>query len=401
MPQITEPGANRATGPARQCVAGVVLFLASLVCCVAGYLALTAPGPWLGAPPTLRWVPGEFTVTHGSARQAKDAIVVTAPDASRSVVISINTSFRARDYPVVAWQAANIPDGVEATLLWYTDLQGSRVLRHPITVDGGRLAAVSVSTDPGWLGRIGGLALVLQGNFTEPILVRGASAEPMGAMQVLGDRVREWLAFEGWTGASINGLASGAEREGLPFTALLAAAAALAALVYAALWRWTSRFLGDAPAIGLAAILVAAWIAADGRWQWNLARQAMATRDRYGGKSWEERHRAAEDGPLFDFIERVRNKLPNGRARVFMAADLAYFRARGAYHLYPYDVYYDPASPAIPPPGVVRSGDYLVVYQRRGVQYDAAARRLRWDGFPPVEADLVLADTGAALFEIR
>jgi hypothetical protein len=49
----------------------------------------------------------------------------------------------------------------------------------------------------------------------------------------------------------------------------------------------------------------------------------------------------------------------------------------------------------------MRPGDYLVVYLRRGVQYDAAERRLRWDGYPPVEADLLLAATGAALFEIR
>ena len=382
-------------------MAGVLLFLMSLAACGALYLAWTAPGPWLGAPPTLRWGAREMTITRGSASQTPDGLVVTAPDTSRNVVISLNTSFRARDYPVIAWRGVNIPDGVEPTLLWYTDLQGSRVLRHTIAVEAGRLLPVSVANDPGWLGRIGGLALVLQGSFAEPIVIRGAAAEPMGAVQVFGDRLREWLAFEGWTGASINGLASGAAREALPLPALLAAAAILAALIYAALWRWTSRSLGATPAIGLAAILVAAWIAADGRWQWNLARQAIATWDRYGGRSWEQRHHAAEDGPLFDFIERVRNKLPDGPARVFMAADLPYFRARGAYHLYPYNVYYDPASPAIPPPGVIRSGDYLVVYQRRGVQYDAAERRLRWDGFPPVEADLMLTDTGAALFEIR
>jgi len=390
-----------AAGPARQCVAAILLLLASLISCVAVYLAWTAPGPWLGASPTLRWAARELSITRGSARQTRDGLVVTAPDAARSVVISLNTSFRARDYPVIAWHAANVPDGVEATLLWYTDLQGSRVLRHTIAVEGGRLLPVSVASDPGWLGTIGGLALVLQGNFAEPIVIRGAAAEPMGALQVLGDRLREWLAFEGWTAASINGLASGADREALPLPALLAAGATLAALIYAALWRWTSRFLGATPVIGLAAILVAASIVADGRWQWNLAREAVAAWDRYGARSWEQRHRAAEDGALFDFIERVRNKLPNGPARLFMAADLAYFRARGAYHLYPHNVYYDPASPAIPPPGVVRSGDYLVVYQRRGVQYDAAERRLRWDGFPPVEADLVLSDAGAALFEIR
>ncbi|HZI84573.1 MAG TPA: hypothetical protein VFF44_11720, partial [Casimicrobiaceae bacterium] len=121
----------------------------------------------------------------------------------------------------------------------------------------------------------------------------------------------------------------------------------------------------------------------------------------YGGKTWEQRHLAAEDGALFAFIDRVRNKLPPPPARIFMAADVPYLRARGAYHLYPYNVYYDPASTAIPPPGEVRKGDYLVVYQRRGVQYDTAEQRLRWDAYAPVSADLLITAPGAALFQIR
>jgi hypothetical protein len=49
----------------------------------------------------------------------------------------------------------------------------------------------------------------------------------------------------------------------------------------------------------------------------------------------------------------------------------------------------------------LRPGDYIVVYQRRGVQYDPAQRRLRWDSSATVDAALLLVDTGAALFRIR
>jgi hypothetical protein len=34
------------------------------------------------------------------------------------------------------------------------------------------------------------------------------------------------------------------------------------------------------------------------------------------------------------------------------------------------------------------------------VQYDAAQKSLRWDGGPPVPAELVLLEPGAALFRI-
>ena len=116
--------------------------------------------------------------------------------------------------------------------------------------------------------------------------------------------------------------------------------------------------------------------------------------------SWRERHLAAEDGALFAFIEKVRAKLPPPPVRVFMAADAHYFRDRGAYHLYPYNVYFDPWADTMPPPSAMHTGDYVVVYQRRGVQYDAAEQNLRWDGLPPVKAQLVLVGRGAALFRI-
>jgi hypothetical protein len=49
----------------------------------------------------------------------------------------------------------------------------------------------------------------------------------------------------------------------------------------------------------------------------------------------------------------------------------------------------------------VRPGDYIVVYQRRGMQFDSSQQRLRWDGSAPVDAELLLVDTDAALFRIR
>ena len=64
-------------------------------------------------------------------------------------------------------------------------------------------------------------------------------------------------------------------------------------------------------------------------------------------------------------------------------------------------MYADSFRNVIPAPEILRQGDWVVVYQRRGVQYDAGSRQLRWDGLAPVTADLKLTDSGAALFEIR
>ena len=148
-------------------------------------------------------------------------------------------------------------------------------------------------------------------------------------------------------------------------------------------------------------IFVAAWLLCDLRWEWNLARQAMATRDQYGGKDWRGKHLAAEDGPLFAFIENVRAKLPVAPVRIFVVAEANYFRDRGAFHLYPHNVYFDPYRDTVPASAAMRPGDYLVVYQRRGIQYDAAAQRLRFPDGTTVAAELVLLEPRAALFLIR
>jgi hypothetical protein len=103
---------------------------------------------------------------------------------------------------------------------------------------------------------------------------------------------------------------------------------------------------------------------------------------------------------VFAFIEKVRAKLPPPPARVFMVGDEHYFRDRAAYHLYPYNVWFPPWTNTMPSSTAMHSGDYLVVFQRRGVQFDAANQSLRWEGGAPLRAELVYIEGGAALFRI-
>src|SRR5437763_15576221 len=108
-------------------------------------------------------------------------------------------------------------------------------------------------------------------------------------------------------------------------------------------------------------MFLAAWLALDARWLWKLGRQVVVTAQLYEGKSWRERHLAADDRAVFAVIEKVRAQLPPPPARVFVVADEHYRRDRSAYHLYPYNVFFDPWKNTMPPPGAVRTGDFMVV----------------------------------------
>ena len=385
-------------------VIAAAVFGTSAILCVIAYLALTVSGPWLGGPSERHWTAQELTVSRGSARPSEAGLSVLAPDATGTVVIALNASLRSRDYPVIAWDALNVPDGVEATLLWYSDFRASRISTRALAIEGHRIAPADLAQDRNWIGTIGGLALALRGSFSAPILVRGVSAKPMTPSQILADRGREWVAYEPWNGASINTVTGGADAQDLPLPTLLTAIVLVGGLAYAALARWTPNLVGTFRLTIVAVGFLAAWLALDARWQWNLWRQAGATIEQYAGKPWRERHLAAEDGALFAFIEQARSRLPPAvepTPRVFMIADSHYLRGRGAYHLYPYNVYFDPAHNSIPSASAMRAGDYLLAYSREGLLYDPAFGRLRWGAGESVAAELLFGEPGAALFRIR
>jgi protein-S-isoprenylcysteine O-methyltransferase Ste14 len=376
-------------------------FVIALCALLLAYLAASVPASWFPAATGITWTPRDLAVTRGSGTIEGNELLITALDGSGVALISLNSGFRASDYPAIAWAAIDVPEAAEVRLLWRSDYAPQKINSVPVEVESGRLLPSILAKNPAWLGRISGLALFIRTPLSQPLRIAGAEAKPMGAMGVLTDRGREWMAPERWSGTSINTVAGGADIQGLPLPLLIAASVALAAAILWT-WRWArKRSTLAALPIAVGALFAAGWLLLDARWTTNLAGQAAATQARYGGKDWREKHVAAEDGPLFTFIEKVRKQLPATPVRIFVASDANYFRSRAAYHLYPNNVFADPYQNTLPAPTQLRKGDWVVVYQRRGIQYDAAAKQLRWDGLAPVAAEIRLTDAGAALFEIQ
>jgi hypothetical protein len=226
------------------------------------------------------------------------------------------------------------------------------------------------------------------------------TADTLSAGSLVRSRLRDWTTFEPWTGASINTVVGGADLQELPMPPLFGLAVLLATAIAVALGWWRPHWIGAGLPLALAAMFGVAWLVLDARWQWNLARQVGVTASEYYGKSWRDKHVAAEDGPLFRFIEKVRATLPQTPARIFMVADAHYFRGRGAYHLYPHNVHFDPWRNTVPPPYALRPGDYLVVYQRRGIQFDAAQGCCAGTAASCC-GRVAVVEPGAALFRIR
>ncbi|MEP7184148.1 MAG: hypothetical protein ABI886_18375 [Betaproteobacteria bacterium] len=378
-------------------VFGVVL--AALVC---AYLAWSVPGAWIKSAAPKTWDAAALAVTTGSARHDGNALVVATADSAGAAVVSLKVDLRATDYRGIAWEASGLPEGTVAQLLWRNDVRPGRMFSLDVPVAAGRPLPVVPSTDANWFGRITGIALALKlPPGAEPIRIVGVTAQPLSARDVLASRLREWTTFEPWTGSSINAQIGGADVQELPPVPLLGLALALTVAIALAVARWWPALAGAGLPAAMGGLFLACWWLVDARWEWNLIRQVRATAAQYAGKDLQAKHLAAEDGTLYAFVENAQASLPAAPARVFVAADEAYFRGRAAYHLYPHQVFHDPFSNSPPPASALRAGDFVVVWQRRGIQYDRAEQRLRWDVGPTLAAELVLADGNGAVFRIR
>lgn len=377
------------------------LFAIALAACFLAYLAVAVPGRWFSAADAVSWGPADLQVTRGHGRIVGDELHVLPADTSGIIVVSLRTKLPSLDYASVAWIAIDVPDDVQASLLWRSDYRPDAMNSVPLTALTGRLLPVTVLGHRAWLGRIEGLALAIRGPVAEPIRIRGVTVKPHDAREIALERWREWTAFEGWTGASINTITGGADLQDLPLPMLLACATLIAALAAAALHRWRPAAWSWGLLGALAACAAAAWIVLDVRWTWNLVRQVRSDAATFASKGFDERRAAVEDGELYAFLQKAKALMPSEPVRVFVAADSHYFRGRAAYHLLPHRVMFDPRANTIAGPEVMRPGDWLLVYHRRGVEYDPAQGRLRWSNLPPVAVELKAATRGGGLFLLK
>jgi hypothetical protein len=376
-------------------------FVAALSLCTLLYLAIDVRGSWFASAQERSYTGAQLTMPRGQGVLSGSELVVARAADDGNTVISVTTNFRSAEYPVVAWIGSGFAADARVALLWQTDVEPARVNKRPLEVASGQLLAADMQGDPHWLGRIVGVALVVQGSIDQPLRVRGVIAKPGGAVATLRDRVREWSAPEPWTGASINTIAGGADVQRLPLPVLLAAAVIVAAGILGLAVRRRGQAAIRSVVAAAAATTLVGWFILDARWVANLVHQSYVTARQYAGKDSRDKHLSSDDRDLYAFIEKARSQLPPTPARVFVVADADYFRGRAAYHLYPHNVWYEPYRNIVPPASQVRAGDWLVVYQRRGVQYDAARHSLRWDGGATLAAELRLVDHGGALFIIQ
>ena len=373
------------------------LFVAAVALVVAVVVASHSGGNALEGPPAITIAGDQFALARGGGQASEGTYVLESLDASGLGIVSARVhAFAAEAYPRVEWKLRGADAAaVELSFLWRTLEQPKRSFRAPIEWRGEKVASVGLGPRDGWSGTITGVALVVRGRLSQPLILESCTVPSPSAAAAVGEIARQWSVPFPFNGRSIH-LPFDAERSNYAsLLIVIAVAQGLATAGYFLLARFR-RWPRDPRVLG--AIFLIGWLALDIRWQANLWRQLAQTVRQFGGKTAEEKHLAADDHALFELMQQVNGALPAPPSRIHFLADNRVLRTRGAFFLYPQNVYHDPGRERhVPNPDQLRSGDYALLLWYSGLRYDREHQRLLWPDGRDKPADEILSPSQGIL----
>jgi hypothetical protein len=342
----------------------------------------------------IQWLGKQVVANNAATTVQGDDLLIQTKEEQPAMLALVSPPLLADNHARLAIEASALPKDVELALLWMRSDESKHIFRHPIDLSHGRPLPLFLDRDPEWRGQIAKLALSIKGPIPTPWRLVRIELTEVDPASILASLVADWTAFEPWEGHSINVVFGGLERQRvyLPLLAFVASVLAVTLLV-----AWSKRRHRKLAPTFLILPFIIGWLVLDLRWQANLLQQADQTYDLFGGLSWEERHLKMEDGDLFRFVQSARKRLPLQPVRIFAISDFEYFRLRAGYHLYPNNVLaFDWSDP-----GILRPGDYLLLYQKSDVRFDVTNSQLLWGDGRRVPVAPLATQRGAGLFEVK
>jgi hypothetical protein len=348
---------------------------------------------------SIQWTSGAYAVVSGKARADGPRLIVDRlGEDEKFVAVMPRARLRASDFRALELDIRGLDAASKLAFLWRTEHSGGRTFVRPVDAVSEEGVGTAVRDDPNWNGEVTGVGFIISGPLRAPLAIESMRAVSNSAFRGAAETLRDWFAFRRWSGNAINVLLLRGELNPLSLSlfATLSAVTALCA------WWILRRRDRRQRLTGVLAIVACAWLFQDARWLLNFVRQVEASAGTFAGKSWRDKRLAAHDGALFAFLEQVKDAVAARPGRVMFASDDAYVRSRAGYHLLPVNTLSNVYHAELHGHEFLRPGDYLCVYGKHGIVFDAAAGTLAWEpGAPPLHAERVLATPPGALYRIR
>jgi hypothetical protein len=380
----------------------VLSLLLALATLVAGIYLFNVISHQQGQRSPVTWSPDTIRMETGTGTVTTEGFEVELSEAGTAIFALPISPLDSDNYPALHLSFANSPTSVNLLVLWRTAATGKeRVYRYMVPKDLRKSQWLATGEMPGWTGSITSLALVIIGPPGERITLTDASVFPTSLMQQLKTLTSDWTRHTSWQHYQVNfhlGVRSfDSSVYPVPVAITILALALIFYRLLLSLPSSTASF--DWRVVG--GIFLTCWISLDLLWQEKLLRQLEQTYNTFYGKDTREQLAVGPDAKLVSFVTAVNQQLASPDARIFVSSASDYLGMRGAYYLYPGNVYWKRNAPELPDIKYLHSGDYVVVIEPANTRFDSLTQSLLISGSRSLGVEPLLSHPMGKLFRVK
>ncbi|WOJ92978.1 hypothetical protein R0135_14475 [Congregibacter variabilis] len=382
----------------------LLCFIVGLLIVIAGLAVVDSSQSKGGKASGESWSYQDMRVVKGLPRQAGKATAIQFDAAGQAIVEVSARQALMEDLPLLHLDFKERSDVLAMIVSWRSAATGERLQYRRIGVSPGRSFWLNMASEQSWTGAASTLAVIFLGPPGGSVVLESMEILPAVFPYSMYPTLADWATFVPWQHSSINSHigASSIATTTLPVLAIavILLAAVLVYLVAALVLKERLRFQWSVVGV----IFLLSWIVLDFFWQGRLLRQAELTRETFAGKSPAEKRQAGGDRELYNLITAVHDAVDasdaSDAARVLVSSASDYNGMRGAYYLYPKNVFWQRHAKILPDPKYLHSGDYVLLLQPSSVIYDTQNSYLRYGAMSRLKVKLLLSSDLGSLYQV-
>ncbi len=286
-------------------------------------------------------------------------------------------------------------------ILWSTAQTGAKIHVYQLQENPGTSFWIHTKKLKGWSGDITSLGVMVAGRPGATVTFQDVSLLPATLGTLLQSVYSDWTAFRPWQHSSVNThKGTGSDNPSFYPVVVVAAFLALCIMAYGLiLLFFRARASFDWRV--MASLFLIGWLGLDLIWQGKLFRQLALTHKTFSGMDSQEKLAVGIDGELVKFMAEVKQELDATDSRIFVSSSVDYMGMRGAYYLYPFNVYWERRGPELPQSKYVHSGDYIVVVQPADTSFDTATGKLLSSHDTSLSVEPILSHRLGSLYRVK
>lgn len=381
-------------------ITGVSLLLGALAL-MAGITLFFAPPGTVGPPaPALTLGSTVAKVILGDGTLGNGELQLKLNDAGIGVVSLAEPQIDARAYPFLHLAIEESSSKPQVWISWNTGTKDKS--NHSYVPHNKSWTWLWLATNElqGWTDHISDLALVVVGQAGETVRIRDFGIYPTSPSRQLQAIFSDLAGYVPWNRAAMNSHTGVTPVSSFYPTTLIVAYLALSLLAYGVLLlvlRAKVRFSWQVVAL----IFLACWISLDVFWQNRLLHQVADTFHTFSGKSPQEKLTVGPDAQLYHFVAQVIPLVQPTDSRIFVSSSDTYLGQRGAYYLYPFNVFWPGPGGEFPADYLLHSGDFIMLINPTTLLFNATKSVLATSTTTELGVELLFSDTTGKMVRVK